>query len=245
MLPEIGEEGQRKIGQISVLVVGAGGLGSAVCPYLVAAGIGKLTIMDADAVSVNNLQRQVLFREKQVGMSKALEAMRSLRILNSDVNIKAFPEYFTHENAFERVKNVDIVVDATDNFKTRYLINDACVGLNKPFVYGAISEFSGQVSVFNYNKKSTYRCLFPDEEDLVASQKHVVGVFGVLPGIIGCLQVNEVIKWATQCGTLLNDKLFCLNLQNNQSLCVDIRTSDSARNKAMENFQNNILPYEL
>jgi adenylyltransferase/sulfurtransferase len=245
MLPEIGIIGQQKLGEISVLVVGAGGLGSAVCPYLVAAGIGSINIVDADAISVNNLQRQVLYREKQVGMSKALEAQRSLRILNSEVRVKAFPETFCVENAFERVKDVDIVVDATDNFKTRYIINDVCVGMNKPFVYGAISEFSGQVAVFNYKQQSTYRCLFPAEEELVASQKDVVGVFGVLPGVIGCLQANEVIKWATQCGTLLNDKLFCLNLLNNQSLCLDIRPSDSARNKAMENFEKNILPDNL
>jgi adenylyltransferase/sulfurtransferase len=243
MLDEIGEEGQRKIGAISVLVVGVGGLGSAICPYLVAAGIGSLTIVDADAVSVNNLQRQILFREQQVGMSKALEARRNLQKLNSEVRIKAFPEAFTPENAVEFVRDVDIVIDATDNFKTRYLINDVCVGLDKPFIYGAISEFSGQLAVFNCNQKSTYRCLFPDDEEMIASQKHVVGVFGVLPGIIGCLQVNEVIKWATQCGTLLNDKLFCLNLQNNQTFSVDISPSAAARNKAMENFQQNIISW--
>jgi adenylyltransferase/sulfurtransferase len=166
-----------------------------------------------------------------------LEAQKTLQALNSEVEIKAFPCAFTPENAAKLVKDVDIVIDATDNFKTRYLINDVCVGLNKPFVYGAISEFSGQLSVFNYQQKTTYRCLFPDEEEMIASQKHVVGVFGVLPGIIGCLQVNETIKLITQCGQVLNDRLFCLNLQTNQSFIVDIPPSENARNKALENFQ--------
>jgi adenylyltransferase/sulfurtransferase len=237
MLSAIGEGGQKKIRETSVLVIGAGGLGSAICPYLVAAGIGKLTVADADTVSVNNLQRQILYREIQVGKSKALEAQKSLQSLNSEVEIMGYYNSFNPENAATLVSEADIVVDATDNFKTRYLINDVCVGLNKPFVYGAICEFSGQVAVFNYNQKSTYRCLFPDEKEMIASQKHVVGVFGILPGIIGCLQVNEVIKLITQCGDLLNDKLFCLNLQNNQTLIVDIPTSESNRERALKNFR--------
>ncbi|MDR2410584.1 MAG: HesA/MoeB/ThiF family protein [Bacteroidales bacterium] len=242
MLSEIGEKGQRKIRETSVLVIGAGGLGSAVCPYLVAAGIGKLTVIDADTVSVHNLQRQILYRETQTGKSKALEAQKSLQSLNSEVEINALCESFSIENAVHLVKDADIVVDATDNFKTRYLINDVCVGLNKPFIYGAICEFSGQLAVFNYKQKSTYRCLFPDEKEMIASQKHVVGVFGILPGIIGCLQVNEVIKLITQCGDLLNDRLFCLNLQNNQTFIVDIPPSEDSRNSALENFHKNIAP---
>jgi adenylyltransferase/sulfurtransferase len=241
MLSEIGEEGQGKIKKTSVLVVGVGGLGSAICPYLVAAGIGKLTLVDADTVSVNNLQRQILYREMQVGKSKALEAQKSLQSLNSEVEIDAVCESFSVENAIHLVKDADIIVDATDNFKTRYLINDVCVGLNKPFVYGAICEYSGQLAVFNYKQKSTYRCLFPDEKEMIASQKHVVGVFGILPGIVGCLQVNEVIKLITQCGDLLNDRLFCLNLQNNQTFIVDIPSSEVSRNSALENFHKNIV----
>jgi adenylyltransferase/sulfurtransferase len=236
MLPEIGKKGQKKIGKTSVLVIGLGGLGSAVCPYLVAAGIGKLTVVDADTVAVHNLQRQILYREPQTGKSKAIEAKTSLQTLNTQVEIEAVAELFTPENAVKLVKNVDIVVDATDNFKTRYLINDVCVGLNKTFVYGAISQFSGQLAVFNYKQKSTYRCLFPDEKEMIASQKHVVGVFGILPGIIGCLQVNEVIKFITQCGDLLNDRLFCLNLQNNQTFIVNILPLKESRNRALENY---------
>jgi len=222
MLSEIGEEGQQKIRQASVLVVGAGGLGSAICPYLVAAGIGQLLIIDVDTVSIHNLQRQVLYRENQIGMSKAIEAKRSLQRLNSEVKITAFHDCFSHENAAEIVKKADIVIDACDNFKTRYLINDVCVRLDKPFIYGAISEFCGQLAVFNYNKGSTYRCLFPDEAEMIASQKEVVGVLGVLPAVIGSLQANEAIKFITQYGDLLANKLFTINLKNNQTSIVDI-----------------------
>jgi len=222
MLSEIGEDGQRKIRQSSVLVIGAGGLGSAVCTYLVAAGIGKLFIIDADTVSIDNLQRQVLYRENQVGKPKSITAQKSLQGLNSDVEIIAIQDYFSAKNAEELVKNIDIVIDACDNFKTRYLINDICVALDKPFIYGAISEFSGQLSVFNYQRGSTYRCLFPDEEEMIASQKTVVGVFGVLPSIIGSLQVNEAIKLITNCGRPLVNKLFTINLKNNQTNILEI-----------------------
>jgi len=222
MLSEIGEIGQRRIRQSSVLVVGAGGLGSVVCPYLVAAGIGKLMIIDADTVSLDNLQRQVLYREHQVGKSKAVEAKKSLQSLNSEVEIAAFYDYFSPENAEELVKNADIVIDACDNFKTRYLINDVCVRLGKPFVYGAISEFCGQLAVFNYKGGSTYRNLFPDEDEMIASQKEVVGVFGVLPAVIGSLQVNEALKLITNCGEPLANKLFMLNLKTNHTSIVDL-----------------------
>ena len=239
-MQEIGKEGQEKIRHSSVLVVGAGGLGSAVCPYLVAAGIGELFIIDADNVSIDNLQRQVLYRENQVGKSKAMEARKSLQDLNSEVKITAFDEYFSPENAAELVKKADIVIDACDNFKTRYLINDVCVGLDKPFVYGAISEFSGQLAVFNYRQGTTYRCLFPDEKEIIDSQKGVVGVFGVLPAIIGCLQVNEAIKLITQYGELLADKLFHLNLKNNQTNIVNIPSSSYCRQIALDNFQDRL-----
>ena len=227
MLSEIGEEGQQKIRQSSVLVVGAGGLGSTVCPYLVAAGIGQLLIIDADTVSMDNLQRQVLYRENQVGKSKAMEAKNSLQGLNSEVEIIAFHDYFSPENAVELVKKADIVIDACDNFKTRYLINDICVSLDKPFIYGAISEFYGQLAVFNYNKGSTYRCLFPDEAEMIASQKDVVGVLGVLPAIIGSLQANEAIKLITNYGEPLVNKLFTINLKNNRvEVVVVLRISN-------------------
>jgi len=222
MLNGFGEEGQKEMARASVLVVGVGGLGSVVCTYLTAAGIGKLRIIDPDTVSLHNLQRQVLYRENQIGKSKVLEAAKQLRLLNSTVEIEAINDYFCETNAVDLIKDVDIVVDATDNFKSRYLINDVCVELDKPFVYGAISEFTGQLAVFNYQKGATYRCLFPDEQAVVRSQKQSVGVMGVLPAVVGSLQANEVIKLITQCGEILANKLFCIDLQNNKTYTVSI-----------------------
>ena len=236
ILPEIGIEGQQRIGNTSVLVVGVGGLGNVVCSYLTAAGIGKLIMIDADTVSVNNLQRQILYREPQVGKSKALEAQRSLGELNSTVEIIAHDEYFNEENAEKLIKNVDIVIDATDNYKTRYLINDICVGLNKPFIYGAIADFTGQLSVFNHKEGATYRCLYPDEKEMIASQEQTIGVLGILPGIIGCMQVNEVLKLITGYGNLLNDKLFQINLQTNQTFIVDISATEEGRKISMGKY---------
>ena len=222
ILPEIGTDGQQKIGQASVLVVGVGGLGNTICTYLVAAGIGKLTMIDADTVAAHNLQRQVLYRESQIGKSKALEAKKSLQDLNSHVEIIAYDQYFNEENAADIVKDADIVIDATDNYRTRYLINDVCVKLEKPFIYGAIADYCGQLALFNYKQGATYRCLYPDEKEMIASQKKIVGVLGILPGIIGCMQVNEAFKLITGYGEPLNSKLFHLDLQTNQTFIIDI-----------------------
>jgi len=238
MLNGFGEEGQKKMACASVLVIGVGGLGSVVCTYLTAAGVGKLRMIDLDVVSLHNLQRQVLYREKQIGKSKVSEAAKQLRMLNSTVEREAVNDYFDENNAFDLIKDVDIVVDATDNFKSRYLINDVCVGLDKPFVYGAIGEFTGQLAVFNYQKGATYRCLFPDEQAVIRSQKQTVGVLGVLPAVIGSLQANEVIKLITQCGEVLANKLFCINLQNNQTYTVSILPSIQNREIAEKNFVN-------
>ncbi len=229
ILPEIGREGQQKIGKASVLVVGVGGLGNVVCSYLTASGIGKLVMIDADTVSINNLQRQILYREPQVGKSKALEAKKTLQELNSEVEIIAYNEYFDEQNAAKLIKNVDIVIDATDNYKTRYLINDVCVGLNKPFIYGAIADFIGQLSVFNYERGASYRCLYPDEKEMIASQKQTIGVLGILPGIISCMQVNEVLKLITGYGDLLNDKLFQIDLRTNQTFIFDVFATKEGR----------------
>jgi adenylyltransferase/sulfurtransferase len=234
ILPEIGKEGQQKIGKTSVLVVGVGGLGNVVCSYLTAAGIGKLVMIDADTVSVHNLQRQILYREPQVGESKALEAKKTLQELNSEVEIIAYNEFFDEQNAAKLIKDVDIVIDATDNYKTRYLINDVCVGLNKTFIYGAIADFTGQVSVFNYKKGATYRCLYPDEKEMIAMQKQTIGVMGILPGIIGCLQVNEALKLICGYGNLFNDKLFQIDLQTNQTFSIDIPVTKEGREISMK-----------
>lgn len=234
MLPEIGEEGQLKIGNASVLLIGIGGLGSMVSQYLVAAGIGTIGLVDSDTVSLHNLQRQVLYRESQVGLSKALTAKQSLEKLNSDVTIEAYPTAFTKSNAVSLCENYDIIIDGTDNYPTRYLINDVCVGLNKPMVFGAISEFYGQVSVFNYQGGATYRCLFPQAEEEKTSP---VGVFGMLPGLIACLQVSETIKLITSCGEILSNKLFTIDLLNNTTSVVVLTPDTEQRKIALERFK--------
>ncbi len=161
LLNGFGEEGQKRLQEAKVLVVGAGGLGVPVLTYLNAMGVGTLGIVDKDLVSTTNLHRQVLYTEEMVGTSKAVSAKKQLLAQNSDTNIVVYNLFLDAGNALEIIQNYDVVVDATDNFPARYLINDACVILKKPFVYGALHGFEGQVSVFNYKNGPTYRCLFP------------------------------------------------------------------------------------
>ncbi|MGB2761568.1 MAG: HesA/MoeB/ThiF family protein [Maribacter stanieri] len=203
-----GIEGQQKLNHAKVLVVGAGGLGVPVLTYLNAMGVGTLGIVDADVVSLSNLHRQVLYTEDMVGTPKVLAAKNQLLRQNSNTQIETYQTYLTVDNALEIIKDYDIVVDATDNFPTRYLINDACVIANKPFVYGALHAFEGQVSVFNYKGGPTYRCLFPSmpAADAVPNCNEN-GVLGILPGIIGNLQALEVVKIIAEIGEVLSGVL--------------------------------------
>ena len=171
VLDEIGQAGQEKISLAKVLVVGAGGLGCPVLQYLTAAGIGTLGIIDFDIVEESNLQRQILFGTSSIGFNKAIVAKSRLEDLNPTINIIAYPEKLTSKNALELFEGYDIIVDGTDNFASRYLINDAAILSNKPIVYGAIYKFEGQVSVFNYRNGPSYRCLFatPPKEGSVAN----------------------------------------------------------------------------
>ncbi|TDT44664.1 adenylyltransferase/sulfurtransferase [Maribacter spongiicola] len=203
-----GIEGQQKLNQAKVLVVGAGGLGVPVLTYLNAMGVGTLGIVDADVVSLSNLHRQVLYTEDMVGTSKVLAAKDQLLRQNSNTQIETYQTYLTVANALDIIKEYDVIVDATDNFPTRYLINDACVIENKPFVYGALHAFEGQVSVFNYLGGPTYRCLFPTmpAADAVPNCNEN-GVLGILPGIIGNLQTLEVVKIIAEIGEVLSGVL--------------------------------------
>ncbi|SFR81359.1 HesA/MoeB/ThiF family protein [Maribacter stanieri] len=203
-----GIEGQQKLNQAKVLVVGAGGLGVPVLTYLNAMGVGTLGIVDADVVSLSNLHRQVLYTEEMVGTSKVLAAKDQLLRQNSNTQIETYQTYLTVANALDIIKEYDVIVDATDNFPTRYLINDACVIENKPFVYGALHAFEGQVSVFNYLGGPTYRCLFPTmpAADVVPNCNEN-GVLGILPGIIGNLQTLEVVKIIAEIGEVLSGVL--------------------------------------
>jgi molybdopterin/thiamine biosynthesis adenylyltransferase/rhodanese-related sulfurtransferase/molybdopterin converting factor small subunit len=195
ILPEVGLEGQRKLKAAKVLCIGAGGLGSPVAMYLAAAGVGTIGIVDFDVVDFSNLQRQILHSTPDVGKPKLQSAKEKLTAMNPHIDIVTHDVALSSENALELFKPYDIVVDGTDNFPTRYLVNDACVILGKPNAYGSIFRFEGQASVFATKEGPCYRCLYPEPPPpgLVPSCAEG-GVLGVLPGIIGCIQANETIK---------------------------------------------------
>ncbi|CAH8283298.1 adenylyltransferase/sulfurtransferase [Mariniflexile fucanivorans] len=227
ILSEIGQTGQDKLSNAKVLVVGAGGLGCPILQYLTAAGIGTLGVIDFDVVETSNLQRQVLFGTSSFGKNKAEAAKKRLEDLNNEISIIAYPEKLTYQNALNLFNQYDIIVDGSDNFETRYLVNDACIITNKPLVFGAIYKFEGQVSVFNYQNGPSYRCLFPNppEKDAVPNCSQV-GVLGVLPGIIGSMQANEVLKIILGIGTVLSGKLLCYNALNSQTVVLKITKSE-------------------
>ena len=196
MIPGIGVRGQEKLKQAKVLVIGAGGLGCPVLQYLTVAGIGKIGIVEFDIVDETNLQRQVLYGSTDVGKLKSIIAKNRLEHLNSLVDLEIFNLQLNASNALRIVKEYDVIVDATDNFDARYIINDSCVILNKPMVHGAIYKYEGIISVFNYQGGPTYRCYNPEVKDMEFKNPlpSEVGLFGVLPGIIGTYMANEVIK---------------------------------------------------
>ncbi len=224
ILPEVGEIGQQKLKKARVLVIGAGGLGCPVLQYLTAAGIGEIGIVDGDIIDISNLQRQVLYSEAEIGQGKAQTAKRKLLQLNPNVQIEVYPVFIDSTNALEILAGYDIIVDGSDNFPTRYLVNDACVMLGKPMVSGAIYKFEGQVSVFNFNGGPTYRCLFPEPPGAGESPNCAdIGVIAALPGIIGTIQANEVIKMVTGIGEVLSGKLLVMDTLSMQTHTFSFR----------------------
>ena len=216
LLPEIGKEGQEKLKNSSVLVIGAGGLGCPVLSYLTAAGIGKIGILDFDIVDESNLQRQVLYGINDIGKSKSEIAKQKLAGQNPLIEIESFNSKLSTQNALEIFSKYNIIVDGTDNFATRYMINDACVLLGKSLVSGSIYKFQGQVSVFNLQNTPvagpTYRCLFPSPPPAKSAPScSEIGVMGVLPGIIGTFMANEVIKIITAIGEILSGKVLLVD----------------------------------
>lgn len=220
ILPEIGENGQHKLSKAKVLIIGAGGLGAAVLPYLAAAGVREIGIIDDDVIEISNLQRQVIYKTSAVGKYKVEEAKAMISELNPLVKISAIAEKLSAKNAISLFENYDIIVDATDNLLIKYLINDACIVTNKPMVYGSVFRFQGQVSVFNYQNGPTYRCLYPDENSIAANCEDA-GVIGISVGIIGMLQANEVIKMVLEIGEVLNGKILVYNVLNNEQQKYD------------------------
>jgi sulfur-carrier protein adenylyltransferase/sulfurtransferase len=244
ILSEIGKEGQEKLKAAKVLVVGAGGLGCPVLQYLTAAGVGTIGILDYDVVDESNLQRQVLFNTDDIGKSKAETAAKKLALLNPHIKFNFQTLKLSSENSQQIFKAYDIIVDGSDNFPTRYLVNDTCIIEDKVLVSASIFKFEGQVSVFNLKDKSgergpTYRCLFPeppDSKDVPNCSE--IGVLGVLPGIIGSIQANEVIKIITGTGLPLSGKLFVLD-------ALTMKTSILNFSKNEENFKiKELIDYE-
>jgi molybdopterin/thiamine biosynthesis adenylyltransferase len=242
MIREIGVAGQEKIKKSKVLVIGAGGLGCSVLQYLTVAGTGKIAIAEFDMVDESNLQRQVLYGSGDVGKLKSIIAKNRLEYLNSFVEVEVFNLRIGAPNALKVVEGFDIVVDATDNFDVRYVINDSCVIMNKPLVHGSIYKFEGMVSVFNYKGGPTYRCYNPATPDKnyknpVPAQ---VGLFGVLPGITGTLMANEVIKIITETGEVLSGKVLLFNLLNNTFRTFSV--SNIPENHKIKNLKNSTDP---
>jgi len=208
ILPEIGEEGQLRLKRGSVLIVGAGGLGSPSSIYLAAAGVGRIGLVDFDRVDATNLHRQVLYGTSDVGTPKLAAARARLADLNPDIAIETHDVALTSDNALDVLRDYDVILDGTDNFATRYLVNDACVLLGKPNVYGSIFRFEGQASVFFAKEGPCYRCLYPEPPppDLVPSCAEG-GVLGVLPGVVGTIQATEAIKLLARAGETLIGRL--------------------------------------
>lgn len=235
ILNEIGTTGQEQLKKARVLVIGAGGLGCPILQYLTAAGIGTIGIVDHDTVSQSNLQRQILYTHNDIGASKATVASQRLAALNPYVTFEVYTEKLSVENAITLFEKYDIIVDGTDNFPTRYLTNDAAILTGKPLVFGAIFKFEGQVSVFNYKNGPSYRCLYPKppkpNEVPNCSQ---IGVLGVLPGIIGCLQANEVIKIVCGIGEVLSGKLLTYDALTMRQLVLTFQRTPAAQLKELE-----------
>ena len=218
ILPEIGEEGQAKLKAAKVLIVGVGGLGSPIALYLAGAGVGTLGLVDDDEVSISNLQRQVLYTEDELGDFKAVCAAMRLTALNSEITVNSCPGRLCKENAQALISDYDIVVDGCDNFATRYLINDVCAEQGKPYVYGAICGFEGQVSVFHYGEeKKSYRDLYPDEEEMRRMPPPPKGVMGITPAVTGSIEATEVLKIICGFGEVLSGKLWTIDLRTLQS----------------------------
>lgn len=224
ILPDVGEEGQRRLKAARVLLVGAGGLGSPAALYLAAAGVGHLGIVDADAVELSNLQRQVLHGTSDVGRSKVASAEARLRELNPHVHVSTYHARLTSANALDLMRGYDVIVDGSDNFQTRYLVNDACVLLGTPNVYGSVIRFDGQAAVFGVKDGPCYRCLFREPPPPgLAPNCAEGGVFGVLPGLVGVIQATETIKLITGAGEPLVGRLLLVDALRMRFRTIEVR----------------------
>ncbi|MEM7297566.1 MAG: HesA/MoeB/ThiF family protein, partial [Bacteroidota bacterium] len=215
VLPDFGVGGQKRLGSSKILIIGAGGLGVPVMQYLAGMGVGSISIMDADTISLSNLQRQVLYGSDDVGKIKVEVAKKKLQQLNPEITISVIPEMLSVENSKSCITDIDVVIDCTDSIEARYLINDACFEAGIPFVYGALYRHEGHVSVFNHEESVSYRDVYPDDSAKVENCNEI-GVLGVLPGIIGTYQAMEAVKIITGIGKPLVDKLLVVDALNSE-----------------------------
>ena len=222
LLPEVGLEGQRKIKAASIMVMGAGGLGSPAAYYLAAAGVGKMTVADDDELSISNLNRQILHNSGRIGMSKAESARWTISSLNPEVELQIHCKRLTSENAVELIGESDLVVDCTDNFSTRFILNEACLRTKKPMFYGAVAGMEGQVMTILPGNGPCYRCLYPEEPKNVAKPTPVIGV---LPGVIGLIQATQVLKYILGQGDLLVGRLLVYNAMAMELYSLPIKRS--------------------
>jgi len=229
LLPEIGIEGQQKINAAHALIIGAGGLGSPVAMYLAASGVGTITLCDNDSVDLTNLQRQILHRTSDVGRSKVASAQNTLSEINPDVNVIALNERLADSHLLELVALADVIIDCSDNFATRYALNNACFQLKKPLVSGAAIKFSGQLSVFDFRRADSpcYNCLYPQETESEEVRCSTMGVFAPLVGIIGSLQASEALKLVIHSPETLCGRLLLLD-----ALTMEIRTIGLSRDNS-------------
>lgn len=245
MLPEVGLEGQRKLKAASVLVVGTGGLGSPIALYLAAAGVGRLGLVDDDVVDVSNLQRQILHSSAATGRPKVESARTRLADLNPEIEIVPYHTRLTSQNAMDIAAAYDIIVDGTDNFPTRYLLNDLCVLTGKPYIYGSIYRFDGQVSVFDARSGPCYRCLFPaPPPPHLAPTCADGGVLGILPGTIGSLQATETIKLILGAGSPLIGKLLLYDALDLSFQQVSLRKNPRCKVCSAEPEITGLIDYE-
>jgi sulfur-carrier protein adenylyltransferase/sulfurtransferase len=245
LIPEVGLEGQQKLKAASVLLVGTGGLGSPLALYLAAAGVGRIGIVDYDVVDSSNLQRQVIHDTGRVGMLKVESARERMLALNPTIEVEAYNEVFSSENAERIAEGYDILVDGTDNFPTRYLINDLCVFTRRPYIYGSIFRFEGQISVFDTRTGPCYRCLFPEPPPPGSVPGCAEGgVFGVLPGTVGTIQGTEVIKLILGIGEPLTGKLLLYDALDMSFQMVQLRKNPNCRVCGPNPQVTNLIDYE-
>ncbi len=237
-LPGFGYEAQQKLQQARVLVIGAGGLGVPVLQYLTGMGIGTIGIADGDTINITNLHRQVLYTERDVDQSKVRMAVKSLAAINRHVRLNPFFDNITRDNILDLLRDYDLIIDATDNFSARYLINDACVISGKPYVYGAVHQHEGQLSVFNYQDGPTYRCLYPVPPAAgEIPDCNIAGVLGVVPGIVGCQQALQAVKVITGMGKNLSGYLQLFDFLNDEQYKIKLKAKPE--NKQITQLQDN------